>query len=85
MLRRVNVSIISNMKHRCPMCRKVIDKTIQKQSRRDKFYPFCSQRCKLIDLGKWIDGNYKIVTALKPDEENTETLDNPRGKTDNNT
>jgi len=85
MLTAVNVSIIGYVKHRCPVCRKVIDKAIQKQSRREKFYPFCSNRCKLIDLGRWIDGGYKIVTTLKPDEEDIKTLDNPQDKTDNNT
>ena len=26
----------------------------------NKYFPFCSQRCKLIDLGKWLDGKYAI-------------------------
>jgi endogenous inhibitor of DNA gyrase (YacG/DUF329 family) len=24
------------------------------------FFPFCSERCKLIDLGAWFDGDYRI-------------------------
>ncbi|MFA5073857.1 MAG: DNA gyrase inhibitor YacG [Nitrospirota bacterium] len=24
------------------------------------FKPFCSERCRLIDLGSWIQGNYRI-------------------------
>lgn len=24
-------------------------------------FPFCSPRCKLIDLGAWLDGKYRIV------------------------
>jgi hypothetical protein len=73
------------MKRRCPLCRKVIDGATRKKSREENFYPFCSNRCKLIDLGRWIDGDYKIVTELKPDEKETKTLDNPQDKTDNNT
>jgi hypothetical protein len=23
-------------------------------------FPFCSERCKLIDLGRWLDGKYRI-------------------------
>jgi endogenous inhibitor of DNA gyrase (YacG/DUF329 family) len=23
-------------------------------------FPFCSERCKLADLGKWLDGDYAI-------------------------
>jgi endogenous inhibitor of DNA gyrase (YacG/DUF329 family) len=29
-------------------------------------YPFCSERCKLIDLGRWLDGKYQI--PVKEDE-----------------
>jgi len=23
-------------------------------------FPFCSQRCRLVDLGRWLDGEYRI-------------------------
>lgn len=23
-------------------------------------YPFCSSRCQLVDLGRWLDGDYRI-------------------------
>ncbi len=26
----------------------------------DPFRPFCSERCKLIDLGKWADESYRV-------------------------
>ena len=32
-----------------------------------KFFPFCSERCKLIDLGAWFDAEYRIPS--RPDEE----------------
>jgi endogenous inhibitor of DNA gyrase (YacG/DUF329 family) len=25
-----------------------------------RYRPFCSERCKLIDLGKWADGEYRV-------------------------
>jgi endogenous inhibitor of DNA gyrase (YacG/DUF329 family) len=25
-----------------------------------RWRPFCSQRCRLIDLGEWIDGRYRV-------------------------
>ena len=56
------------MKRKCPICAKIIDKTLLKQSRREKSFPFCSKRCKLIDLGKWIDGDYKIVSEAKKED-----------------
>jgi endogenous inhibitor of DNA gyrase (YacG/DUF329 family) len=29
-------------------------------------FPFCSDRCKLIDLGRWIDGDYAIPGPKSP-------------------
>jgi endogenous inhibitor of DNA gyrase (YacG/DUF329 family) len=42
---------------RCPTCSKsfTIDSLDDLPS-----FPFCSDRCKLIDLGRWIDGVYAI-------------------------
>ncbi|HEX2972556.1 MAG TPA: DNA gyrase inhibitor YacG [Tepidisphaeraceae bacterium] len=43
---------------RCPICKREVD-----EKERDKpksFYPFCSERCKLIDLGRWLGGKYQI-------------------------
>ncbi len=31
-------------------------------------YPFCSQRCKLIDLGRWLNEQYSIDRDLTPDD-----------------
>ncbi len=25
------------------------------------FRPFCSKRCRLIDLGEWVEGNFRIA------------------------
>ena len=24
------------------------------------WFPFCRERCKLVDLGRWIDGEYRV-------------------------
>jgi hypothetical protein len=32
-----------------------------------QYGPFCSQRCKLIDLGKWFNGENAISEPLKPE------------------
>ena len=34
-----------------------------------KFTPFCSERCKMLDLGKWLDGEYAIATDEIADDE----------------
>lgn len=43
------------MKTRCPQCNKLVEYT-----RSNKWRPFCSERCRLIDLGEWIEGNNRI-------------------------
>ena len=32
------------------------------------FKPFCSERCRLLDLARWIDGDYRIpAEPVSPD------------------
>jgi endogenous inhibitor of DNA gyrase (YacG/DUF329 family) len=38
------------------------------------FRPFCSERCKLIDLGLWASEQYAIPQAIKIDELTEEQL-----------
>ncbi|MEE8320380.1 MAG: DNA gyrase inhibitor YacG [Gammaproteobacteria bacterium] len=40
---------------KCPQCGKPTS-----LSSGNHWRPFCSERCRLIDLGDWIDGNYRI-------------------------
>jgi len=42
------------MQVRCSVCKK---KTTWEEN---PFKPFCSERCKLIDLGRWADETYKV-------------------------
>jgi endogenous inhibitor of DNA gyrase (YacG/DUF329 family) len=46
------------MKIKCPVCR---NKTEWKDN---PYRPFCSERCKLIDLGAWASEEYKIESTL---------------------
>ena len=39
----------------CPHCDKEMEWDIGNRSR-----PFCSERCKLIDLGKWANEEYRV-------------------------
>ncbi len=32
------------------------------------FRPFCCERCKLVDLGRWLDGTYRVSEPDTPDE-----------------
>ena len=42
---------------RCPTCKSIV-------LRSDEHFPFCSDRCRLIDLGKWASGAYKISSPI---------------------
>ena len=42
---------------RCPTCRKIV-------LANDPEYPFCSEHCKTIDLGKWASGVYRISSPV---------------------
>lgn len=36
-------------------------------------FPFCSERCKLIDLGLWLDEKHRIETPVSQQEETEKT------------
>jgi uncharacterized protein len=40
-------------------------------------FPFCSDRCKLIDLGRWIDGAYVIAGPDRGDKPGGPVSDDP--------
>jgi endogenous inhibitor of DNA gyrase (YacG/DUF329 family) len=43
----------------CPICRKEI-------TRENPEFPFCSERCRTIDLGNWASGRYVVSSPLSP-------------------
>ncbi len=51
---------------RCPTCRTIV-------LANGPNFPFCSDRCRLIDLGKWASGGYVISTPIT-DPEKLESL-----------
>ena len=44
---------------KCPICGKPAADRQAAQGQRSPF-PFCSERCRLVDLGRWLDGAYQI-------------------------
>jgi endogenous inhibitor of DNA gyrase (YacG/DUF329 family) len=38
----------------CPTCKKKV------QWQDNPFRPFCSERCQLVDLGKWVSEEYRV-------------------------
>ncbi|WP_444679342.1 DNA gyrase inhibitor YacG [Halomonas sp. E19] len=49
----------------CPQCRKKVA-----WSEQNPYRPFCSERCKLIDLGAWADESHRIAGEPALDETN---------------
>jgi uncharacterized protein len=49
------------MKFRCPICKKPTD------SETNQEFPFCSERCKLFDLGNWSSEKYVISEPANDD------------------
>ncbi len=48
----------------------------------NRAYPFCSARCRLIDLSKWLGGEYRIAGQRLGDGDGEETLGAPRERDD---
>lgn len=46
----------------CPTCKEPTRKSAES-------FPFCSERCRLVDLGKWFRGDYKVSRPVEADEE----------------
>ncbi|MGE0868745.1 MAG: DNA gyrase inhibitor YacG [Kofleriaceae bacterium] len=46
------------MKRTCPICRRDAIKAD------NKFWPLCSERCQLVDLGKWLGEEYRVAEPL---------------------
>jgi len=58
-----------NREVRCPICKGKIP-TPKKGKKLPSIFPFCSERCKQIDLGRWLDGSYTIERELNESEKN---------------
>ena len=59
------------MKRTCPICRVETDSEVHVE------FPFCSERCRLQDLGNWSSEKYVVSEPLW-DEEEFEKLVNPQ-------
>jgi endogenous inhibitor of DNA gyrase (YacG/DUF329 family) len=46
-----------NQALRCPTCSTLV-------TAQDEDFPFCSDRCRKIDLGKWASGAYRISSPV---------------------
>lgn len=51
------------MKHRCPICKSSTDSELNAD------FPFCSERCRLLDLGAWASEKYVVSDPIFAEEE----------------
>ena len=51
------------MKHKCPICKKATDSTT------DAEFPFCSERCRMQDLGAWAAEKYVVSDPIFDEED----------------
>ncbi len=51
---------------RCPLCGRDFPAD---PSTRPKSYPFCTERCRLVDLGRWFNGEYKVSDPIESAEQ----------------
>lgn len=61
------------MNVKCPICKKPVD------SKANREFPFCSERCRLQDLGNWSAERY-LVSEPVFDEEEPEDGPRPRSR-----
>jgi endogenous inhibitor of DNA gyrase (YacG/DUF329 family) len=48
---------------RCPICKREFEKAASSA------LPFCSERCRTIDMGRWLDEAYPLPIPPDPDAE----------------
>ena len=51
--------------YECPSCGKMLS-VVRKEDAPHR--PFCCERCKLVDLGRWLDGTYKVSEPATPED-----------------
>lgn len=60
----------------CPVCRKRFRVERAKvNDRRQSTYPFCSERCRMVGLGRWLNADYRFsapVPAVSDESEDEE-------------
>ena len=54
-------------KVRCPIC----DAAMPGDRRDYPDYPFCSKRCRIIDLGRWLGEEYRVPDRSPSDDRST--------------
>jgi endogenous inhibitor of DNA gyrase (YacG/DUF329 family) len=62
---------------RCPSCRKEVAPRATNRA-----FPFCSMRCRQVDLGKWLGEEYRVPERALEEREDERAPDPERGPFD---
>jgi len=62
------------MKLKCPICKQPVDSETTPE------FPFCSDRCRQLDLGNWSAEKYKVAVTMMDESEPEETETNERSR-----
>jgi endogenous inhibitor of DNA gyrase (YacG/DUF329 family) len=54
-LNGAELQFTTTLMHRCPSCREEV-----KPREENPAFPFCSARCRAIDLARWFTGSYRV-------------------------
>lgn len=66
----MNAAEPASQGERCPVCGKPADAHVK---------PFCSSRCRNVDLNRWLKGSYAIPAA-DDDDDSAASGDDPSGE-----
>ncbi len=55
---------------RCPICKKLVESS-------DAEFPFCSERCRTEDLGRWATGQYVVSESASEAAEESDAFAPP--------
>ena len=61
----------------CPICRASIPRHAENLAA-----PFCSERCRLVDLGNWLGDAYRVPVEAVDDDNNTNGVESAEQETD---
>ncbi len=58
----------------CPSCKREVLPRAE-----NPCFPFCSERCRAVDLGRWLGGEYRIaVTSADEDDDGALPVGDPK-------
>ena len=62
------------IKTSCPICQRAMDGRTRAEQ---PWQPFCSERCRTIDLGRWLSGIYRVPAEDQEGDQSEEEKEVP--------